>query len=139
MTSFAAWRSARSAGDLTMRQARTRSSPETTSRRDGYLYWMGPELYGAKWRNFKLVLVAQMHMYDLAAKLATPRVINLTTDPQEREPVSLPYLHSWVATHFNRLIGQYQASLQREPLIPMDSSLDHTPTRGDAATGAGPP
>ncbi len=22
------------------------------SRREGYLYWMGPELYGAKWRNF---------------------------------------------------------------------------------------
>lgn len=28
-----------------------------SSARDGYLYWMGPELYGVKWRNFKLVLV----------------------------------------------------------------------------------
>jgi arylsulfatase len=29
------------------------------SQREGYLYWMGPQLYGAKWHNFKLVLVAQ--------------------------------------------------------------------------------
>ena len=62
----------------------------------GYLYWMGPQLYGVKWHNFKLVLVAQRYMQDAAAKLPTPRLINLTTDPQEREPVSLPYLHSWV-------------------------------------------
>jgi arylsulfatase len=98
-----------------------------SSQREGYLYWMGPQLYGVKWRNFKLVLVAQRYMQDAAAKLPTPRVVNLTTDPQEREPVSLPYLHSWVAAHFNRLIGQFQASLHREPPIPMGAPLDHVP------------
>jgi arylsulfatase len=56
------------------------------SQREGYLYWMGPQMYGVKWRNFKLVLVAQRYMQDPAAKLPTPRLINLTTDPQEREP-----------------------------------------------------
>jgi len=28
-----------------------------TSNRDGYIYWMGPQTYGVKWHNFKLVLV----------------------------------------------------------------------------------
>jgi len=98
------------------------------SQREGYLYWMGPQLYGVKWHNFKLVLVAQRYMQDPAARLPTPRLVNLTTDPQEREPVSLPYLHSWVAAHFNRLIGQFEASLQHEPLIPMGAPLDHIPT-----------
>lgn len=55
-----------------------------------YIYWMGREMYRVKWRNFKLVLVAQKYMSDTAAKLPTPRLINLTTDPQEREAVSLP-------------------------------------------------
>ena len=36
------------------------------SAREGYLYWMGQQLYGAKWRNFKLVLVAQKYMQDSA-------------------------------------------------------------------------
>jgi arylsulfatase len=35
-----------------------------TSQREGYIYWMGPQMYGVKWRNFKLVLVAQKYMQD---------------------------------------------------------------------------
>jgi arylsulfatase len=98
------------------------------SAREGYVYWMGPEIYGVKWRTFKLVLVAQMYMQDAAAKLPTPRLINLTTDPQEREAVALPHLHTWVATHVMRLIGTFQASTKREPPIPMGAPLEHVPT-----------
>ena len=98
-----------------------------TSGRDGYIYWMGPEIYGVKWRDFKLVLVAQKYMTDAAQRLATPRVINLITDPQEREPVSLPHLHSWTATHFNRILGAFHASLRNEPLTPAAAPLDHVP------------
>ena len=98
------------------------------SKREGYLYWMGPELYGAKWRNFKLTLVAQKFMTDPPARLATPRLINLITDPQEREPVPLPYLHTWTATHLNKLVTQFQVSTQQEPVIPLGAPLDHVPT-----------
>ena len=100
-----------------------------SSQRDGYVFWMGTEIYGVKWRNFKLVLVAQRYLNDPPAKLASPRIINLTVDPQEREPVSLPHVHSWTATHFNRLLGAFRASVQREPLIPPGAPLDHVPSR----------
>jgi arylsulfatase len=62
---------------------------------------MGREMYGAKWRDFKLVLVEQRYLSDSARPLPTPHLINLITDPQEREPLSLPHLHSWVAHHIN--------------------------------------
>ena len=97
------------------------------SNREGYPYWMGPELYGAKWRNFKLVLIDQKVMTDPQARLATPRLINLITDPQEREPVALPYLHTWTATHLNKLISDFRASIRQEPLIPHGAPLDHVP------------
>jgi arylsulfatase len=84
-------------------------------------------MYGAKGRNFKLALVAQRYSTDPPARLATPRLINLATDPQEREPVSLPHLHSWVAAHFNKLIADYEASVHREPLIPAAAPLEHVP------------
>jgi arylsulfatase len=106
------------------------SGESETSNREGYIYWMGPQMYGVKWHNFKLVLVAQMHMQDAAMKLPTPRLINLATDPQEREAVSLPHLHSWVAAHFNKLIGEFEASVRREPVIPMGAPLDHVPVSG---------
>jgi hypothetical protein len=64
-------------------------------------------MYGVKWRDFKLVLVAQKYMNDAGQRLATPHIINLITDPQEREPVSLPHLHTWTVTHFNRIIAEY--------------------------------
>jgi hypothetical protein len=28
------------------------SGKDASSRREGYLYWMGPKLYGVKWRNW---------------------------------------------------------------------------------------
>jgi arylsulfatase A-like enzyme len=98
------------------------------SRREGYVYWMGPQIYGAKWRNFKLELVAQKNMFDPAFRLPTPRLINLITDPREREPVPLPHLHTWTVTHLNKLINQFRASIQQEPLIPLGAPLDHVPT-----------
>ncbi|MBA2953229.1 sulfatase-like hydrolase/transferase [Nocardioides sp. MAH-18] len=100
-----------------------------SSARDGYLYWMGSELYGVKWRNFKLVQVEQESQLDAPARLATPRLVNLTVDPHEREPVNYPYLHTWVATHVNRLVQGFRRSVREEPMIPVGAPLDHVPTR----------
>jgi hypothetical protein len=100
----------------------------SSSQREGYIFWMGPEMYGAKWRNFKLALVEQKYSTDPPARLTTPRIINLTVDPQEREPLALPYLHTWVVPHFNRIIGEYRASIKHERPIPVGARLDHVPT-----------
>lgn len=90
-------------------------------------YWMGSQLYGVKWRNFKLVLIAQMQEQDVPARLATPRLINLVNDPHEREPVALPHLHTWAAKRLNRLVGEYEASVKDESPIPLGAPLDHVP------------
>ena len=72
--------------------------------------------------------------------------VNLITDPQEREPVSHPHLHSCVAKHFNRIISEFHASVQREPLTPTGAPLDHVPSshtterrRPPPTVGAKPP
>ncbi|TDW59975.1 arylsulfatase [Novosphingobium sp. PhB55] len=97
------------------------------SARESYIYWMGDEMYGVKWQNFKLVMVIQKYFTEAPTKLATPHIVNLIIDPQEREATSLPYLHSWTATHFNRLIGDFADSVAREPLIPLGAPLDLVP------------
>jgi arylsulfatase len=99
------------------------------SARDGYIYWMGTEMYGVKWQNFKLVLIAQKYSTDIAGRLASPRVINLITDPHERESLDLPYLHSWTVAHFNRIISDFRQSVAREPLVPTSAPLDFVPRR----------
>jgi hypothetical protein len=42
--------------------------------------------------------------------------------------MDLPYLHSWAAVHFGRILREFEASVRREPLIPAGASLDHVPT-----------
>ncbi len=90
---------------------------------------MGATLHGVKWHNFKLKLFEQKSLDAPALPLPTPHVINLTTDPKEQNSFDLPYLHSWTALHFGRILKQYEASVKREPLIPAGAPLDHVPSR----------
>ena len=98
--------------------------------REGFIYWNGEHMYGVKWRNFKLVFVKQTYFTDPALPLGFPHLINLYTDPKEREPVDQLYFHSWTMAHFGRMLADYAASLQREPLIPAGAPLDFVPRPG---------
>ena len=101
---------------------------QPTSNRDGYIYWMGSRMFGVKWRDFKLVLVSEKYALDPPAELSSPHIINLIADPQEREPMNLPYLHSWTVAHFNRILAAFKSSLSRESLTPAGAPLDFVPT-----------
>jgi hypothetical protein len=88
---------------------------------------LGDELYGIKWQNFKVVLYEQKTLTDPALRLPNPHLINLDTDPKEREPVDYPYIHTWVGAHVAKLRLDYAQSLKREPLIPLGAPLDYVP------------
>jgi arylsulfatase A-like enzyme len=85
---------------------------QRNSNREGFPYWLGSELYGVKSRNFKLVMVEQKTLTDPALPLPNPHLINLDTDPKEREPFDYPYIHTWLRTCSEdswRLSGEHQA------------------------------
>jgi hypothetical protein len=64
----------------------------------------------------------------LAVANPSRHIINLVTDPKERNPNDLPYLHSWVTAPTGQLIAAFEASTRREPLIPAGAPLDFGPT-----------
>jgi arylsulfatase A-like enzyme len=109
---------------------------QETSNREGFLYWNGEKLYGVKWQNFKLVLVEQTYFTDPALPLGFPHIVNLVTDPKEREPFNPVYLHSWTMAHFGRLMKEFAMNVQREPLIPAGAPLDFVPKAGGKQTVA---
>lgn len=100
---------------------------QACSNREGFPYWLGSELYGVKWRNFKTVLVKQKTLTEPAVRLPNPHLINLDTDPKEREPLDYPYLHTWVGAHVGKILGDFQQSVRRERLIPAGAPLDFVP------------
>lgn len=102
---------------------------QKNSNREGFLYWMNDTLYGVKWRNFKMVLVLQKTLSDPALQLATPHLVNLDTDPQERKPYDYPYVHSWVVAHTGKLLLEFKKSAQREPFVPVGAPLDYVPVK----------
>lgn len=99
------------------------------SAREGFPYWMGPTLYGVKWRNFKVKMVEQKYLTDPARHLPYPHLVNLVVDPKEREPFNYPHLHSWVHRHTSRILQEFHESTQREPLIPAGAPLNFVPKR----------
>lgn len=100
---------------------------QPNSNREGFPYWMGAELYGVKWHDFKLVLKSQRYSTDPVGNLSSPHIVNLVTDPHEREPFNQQYLHSWTAYHFTAILDEFAATVRREPLIPSRSPLTHSP------------
>ena len=102
------------------------------SNRDGFIFWNGEKMYGVKWRNFKLSMVEQKYFTDPALPLGFPHIINLITDPKEREPFNPVYLHTWTLAHFGRLIAEFEASVKREQLIPGGAPLDFVPERNES-------
>jgi len=76
-----------------------------------------------------MVLVLRKTLSDPALHLATPHLVNLDIDPQERKPYDYPYVHSWVVAHTGRLLQEFEASVKREPLIPVGAPLNYVPKK----------
>lgn len=98
---------------------------QDNSNREGCLIWVGERLHGVKWRNFKVLFVQQQYLFDAALPLGNPHIINLITDPKEREPINAQYAHTWVMGPVGQLLKQFQESVEREPLIPSGAPVHY--------------
>jgi arylsulfatase len=98
------------------------------SAREGFPIFFGEKLYGAKWRNFKMLLVDQIAADAPALSLSVPRIYDLFTNPQEVLELNLTTTHLWVLRPISKMIRDFQASLKQHPPIPVGTPDPYEPT-----------
>lgn len=95
------------------------------SAREGILIWCADRLQAVKWRNYKVHFYQQETMVSPAVKLPIPLLINLYTNP--REDADETTLDSWVVGPVLKMVGEFEASVKRNPLIPMGTPDPYEP------------
>jgi arylsulfatase len=85
------------------------------SGREGIIVYMGNDIFGVKWRNWKLNFKEQDTIFSETREYGMPRLYNLYSDPQERENVLFP--HTWVPKAALGQLGDHVASLKAHPPI----------------------
>lgn len=97
------------------------------SSREGFVVYMGDNIFGVKWRNWKLHFKEQDMLSSETKEYGMPTLYNLHVDPQERENVLFP--HTWVPKVALGVLGKHIASLRKEPPIKTGTKDPYKPAK----------
>jgi arylsulfatase len=97
------------------------------SGRDGFIVYMGNDVFGVKWRNWKIHFKEQDAWNTILRTYTMPRVYNLFNDPRELDNVLFP--HTWVLKAGLPQLEEHIASLKKYPPIPTGTLDPYQPPR----------
>jgi arylsulfatase len=80
--------------------------------------YIGNELFGAKWRNWKMLLKEIGEDSYAIQNLAYPSFYNLLVDPKEEEPEKFYLDDTWVDVPLWRVIEEHERSLEADGGVP---------------------
>ena len=85
------------------------------SGRDGFVVYMGNDIFGVKWQDWKIHMKEQDAWNTPVRTYTMPRVYNLMSDPQEHDNVLFP--HTWVLKVGLPQLEEHVTSLKKYPPI----------------------
>ena len=88
------------------------------SARESIVLYVGNEVYGAKWRNWKMLFKEIERIGQPVVTNSTPVYYNLLKDPKEEEPHRHYIQDTWIATPLSQVLAEHQASLEKDPGTP---------------------
>lgn len=100
---------------------------EEKSGRDGFIVYMGNDIFAVKWRNWKIHFKEQNAFDTPLSTFTTPRVYNLMIDPQERDNVLFP--NTWVTKAALPQLEEHVKSLKKYPPIPTGALDPYEPPK----------
>ena len=88
------------------------------SARESVVIYIGNELFGAKWRNWK-ILIKEIDEDSYAINnMAYASIYNLIIDPKEEEPEKFYLDDTWVDMPLWQVIEDHNASIEGDPGAP---------------------
>ena len=97
------------------------------SGREGFIVYMGNDIFGVKWRDWKLHFKEQSGWNGVLREYTMPRAYNLINDPQEKDNVLFP--HTWVPKAALVQLKEHIASLKKHPPIPSGAKDPYKPPK----------
>ena len=102
------------------------------SAREGLVVYVGEEIFGVKWRNWKM-LTKELEDGKGTGKIVQfgfPHFYNLYNDPQELYPVTMKTPeHFWVRWPMAKILSEHLESLRQEPPIKPGTPDPYVPSK----------
>jgi arylsulfatase A-like enzyme len=91
---------------------------EERSKRDGFVIYVGDQIFGVKWQNWKMMFKELATGTGPLEEWSVPRIFNLYLDPREEHALSYEGQYLWVRWPAGRILAEHLASLKKHPPIP---------------------
>jgi len=89
------------------------------SARESVIIYIGNELFGVKWRNWKMLLKEIDSKSYAVQNMAYPSIYNLIVDPKEEEPEKFYLDDTWVDTPLWQVIEDHNESIEKDTGSPV--------------------
>lgn len=99
------------------------------SNRDSIIIYVGNDIFGVKWRNWKMMSKVLWTGYGEPVRdYSTPLFFNLLVDPKEEHPTDPRLVEDlWIRFPIAKALGEHLASLKKEPPIPPGTPDPYVP------------
>lgn len=87
---------------------------EKQSARESVVIYIGNQLFGVKWRNWKMLLKEIDDKSYAVQDMAYPSIYNLLVDPKEEEPEKFYLDDTWVDTPLWRVLEEHEYSIEQD-------------------------
>jgi arylsulfatase A-like enzyme len=97
------------------------------SNRDGFVVYVGNEIYGVKWQNWKMMSKELDTGTGVVKEWSVPRFFNLHLDPKEEHALSYEIQYTWVRYPAGQILVDHLASFQKYPPIKPGTTDPYVP------------
>jgi arylsulfatase len=87
------------------------------SNREAFVVYVGADIYGVKWRNWKMMFKETDRGGGILKENSLPLFYDLNSDPKEEHPMDRWYENAWVRWPAAKVLSDHLATVAKEPHI----------------------